>query len=178
MHSFHMLSYMLGERDRDMETDCKRVYLFVQRLRSRYYCVVKAVCFDFSPLSYFLGSQTRATKQCSCHCWRKLLILLSAAWSAQTGDWWLMGDWGVHRDQRVCYATVGRCKSVVVYKVCVDIGRNINKPKVFETLECNCSRNVSATDITDTTNCVAFWVEVFRYFSKQSDKVFAWQTII
>lgn len=66
-----------------------------------------------------------------------------------------MRDWGVHRDQRVCYATVGRRKSVVVYKGCVDIGRNINKPKVFEILESNCSRNVLATNITDTTNCVS-----------------------
>lgn len=118
----------LGERHRDMEMDCKRAYLFVQRLRNRYYYVVIAVCFDFSPLSFFLGSQTRATKQCSCHCWRKLLILLSAAWSAQTGDWRLMRDWGVHRDQRVCYAIVGKRKRVVVCKVCVDTGRNIDKP--------------------------------------------------
>lgn len=151
MHSFHMLSYItkVGREGQGSSYGLRQsAYLFVEKLRSWYYCVVIAVCFDSPPTPHplSLGSQTRATKQCFCHCWRKLLILLSAAWSAQTGDWRLMRDWGVHRDQRVCYATVGRRKLVVVYKVCVDIGRNLNKPLVFETLPCNYSRNVLATD--------------------------------
>lgn len=120
----------LWERDRGIYTDCERESVSLCREAEKLILLCCNSCLFWflapTPASLSLGSQTRATKQCFCHCWRKLLILLSAAWSAQTGDWSLMRDRGVHIDQRVCYTTVGRHKIVVVCKVCVDIDRNLN----------------------------------------------------